>query len=192
MPSIPVLLVAGMFVSCGSNDLKSVNMVTTPADTAGETSFEVEMVYTDSGLVKARMKSPEIRRYASNETVLFSPRGINVTFYDSAMNEDAYMSAMEGKFFEKQRKVELRNDVVVTNSGGEKLNTEFLVWIQDSGFYTDKYVKITKEKVILHGYGMTADEHFTNYTILDPHGSLPVPKEASGGQDTTALDPPAQ
>ena len=170
-------MVAGIFVSCGSNDLETVNSLTLPSDTAGEVSYNVEMTYTDSGLVKANMKAAEIQRFASEETVLYAPKGVQVTFYDSMMREDAYLEAQRGKFFDRQRRVELRDNVIVTNSGGERLNTEFLVWIQDSGFSTNKYVKITKEKTILHGMGMIANENFTDYAILKPWGSLPLPEE---------------
>jgi LPS export ABC transporter protein LptC len=174
---IPVIAMAGMFFSCSSNDLKDIEAVSTNEDSPNDVSFNVEMTYTDSGKIKAKLESDEIQRFVGAETVLICPRGIHVTFYDSAMREESHMYAMKGKFFEGKRRVELRDSVVVQNDGGAQLNTEYLVWVQDSGFYTDKYVKITKDKTILYGHGLTANENFTEYTILKPSGQLEVATE---------------
>ncbi len=177
--SIPAFILVGMLFSCSGNDLKDVETVNATDDTPLEVSYDVEISYTDSGMLKARLVSPEVQRFADEETVHYSPNGIDVMFYDSAMNEDSHMHAQRGKFFENQRRVELRDSVVVTSQGGEMLETEFLVWVQDSGFYTDKYVKITKEKTILHGQGLTANEHFTKYKITKPFGEITINKGAT-------------
>lgn len=170
LKSIPALLVAGMLFSCGANDLDEVNRVTAADNSAIEISKDVEMVYTDSGLVRARLNSPEVQRFAGEEEQLYAPKGVNVSFFDSIGRENSHLYAQRGTFYEKERYVELEDSVVVTNSAGERLNTEFLVWVQDSGFYTDKFVKITREKTIIYGDGLEADEGFSKYTIKKPRG----------------------
>ena len=71
--------------------------------------------------------------------------------------------------------MEAKEDVVVTNIKGEKLNTEQLVWDQKSGKITsDVFVKITTEDQVLMGEGLIANEDFTNYRILKPRGTISI------------------
>ena len=68
-----------------------------------------------------------------------------------------------------------RNNVVVINEKGEKLNTEELVWDEEKELiYSNAFVKITTKDEIIMGTGMTANQNFTNYVIKNISGIIRV------------------
>ena len=74
--------------------------------------------------------------------------------------------------------MEVREDVVFTNTRGERLETELLIWSQDSDrVWTDRPVKIVRERDILYGEGLDANEDFSRYTIRKLTGTLYVDQE---------------
>ena len=71
--------------------------------------------------------------------------------------------------------IEVDEQVVFTNVRGEKLETEQLIWSQDSDrVWTSRPVKITRAQDIIYGQGLDANEDFTHYTIRNITGSLAV------------------
>jgi hypothetical protein len=56
--------------------------------------------------------------------------------------------------------------VIVINESGDKLETEVLNWSQEKDLiYTDRYVKITNEDQVIHGFGFESDSHLNNRKI---------------------------
>jgi lipopolysaccharide export system protein LptC len=74
--------------------------------------------------------------------------------------------------------MEVLDHVVFTNVRGERLETEKLVWEQDSArVHTDRPVKITRANDILYGQGLDASEDFSRYTIRRVTGSLVLDRD---------------
>ena len=62
------------------------------------------------------------------------------------------------------------------NKEGEKLNTEYLVWSNDSDrVHTNRPVRIESKSGTLEGNGLEADSKFENYRILNPIGAFELP-----------------
>jgi len=60
----------------------------------------------------------------------------------------------------------VEQDVVFVNKRGERLETERLVWDQDSDrIWTDRPVRIRRGRDIIHGEGLDANEDFSRYRI---------------------------
>jgi hypothetical protein len=71
-----------------------------------------------------------------------------------------------------------RNDVVVINKKGEKLNTEELIWDeQREQIYSNAFVKITTDDEIIMGNGLESNQTFTDYTVKHITGSIKVKTE---------------
>ena len=69
--------------------------------------------------------------------------------------------------------MEVRDHVMFTNVRGERLETELLIWSQDSDrVWTDQPVKIVRAQDILYGKGLDANEDFSRYTIRHLTGTL--------------------
>ncbi len=179
--SIPVTL-AGMLFSC-KNDIKEIEALTGESNIAVQTTFNAQFDYTEKGILKNRLNAARLDRYDGEDSRIEVTGGFVVFIYDSLGNQEAELSANNGIFIEEQRVMEAREDVVLKNMKGEQLNTEELIWYQDSAkIVTTKYVKITRQDGVLFGKGLETDERFSRYTIKEITGDFYL-KEDSLNQE---------
>ncbi|MFH0864682.1 MAG: LPS export ABC transporter periplasmic protein LptC [Bacteroidota bacterium] len=169
----PAVVMCFLF-SC-ENDIKTINTVGNKDYLPVETATDVETIYSDSGQIVVIVKAPQLDRYEGEKTYVEMPKGVNVFFYDSAMNVRSKLTAKYAISYEKEKIMEARNDVVVVNEKQEQLNTEHLVWDQKKAiFYSDKFVKINTGEMIIWGDGMNSDERFDKWKILKVKGSITI------------------
>jgi len=138
---------------------------------------EVTIAESESGRIKYNLTAPLLKRYETKQgaTIKF-PSGFRVVFYDSLQPDKirTEITADYGINNESKKIMEARSNVVVVNHlKGEKLNTELLIWDQNTKkVYSEKFVTITTPDKILYGEGMEADEKFERWTIKKPRGEM--------------------
>lgn len=143
------------------------------ADTLSETGTGIEILYTQMGEPKARIIAPELTRILNQEGITEFKKGMKIFFYGTQGHIESSMSANYGKAFEQKEEVLARDNVVIINLKGEKLETEELLWKRkEKKIYSDKFVKITTADQIIVGNGLEADEDFTNYLIKEVKGTI--------------------
>ncbi|MEO8760980.1 MAG: LPS export ABC transporter periplasmic protein LptC [Bacteroidia bacterium] len=162
------------FSSC-QNDVKEIEQATQKeAIFPTERGKKVEILYTDSGQVKVRLTAPILNDYTYNvkERYTEMPKGLYIEFYNDSNQIKTTLKANYGIKYEQSKKVEVKYNVVVTNSSGEILNTEQLFWDETTQkIYTKEFVKITTKKEVLKGNGLTANQDFTEWEIGNPVGT---------------------
>jgi len=145
------------------------------ADNLTETGTDVEILYTDKGNPKAKIITPELTRILSEEGITEFKKGLKIFFYDAREHIESSMTANYGKAFEKNEELFAKDNVVIINVKGEKMETEELVWKRkEKKIYSDKFVKITTADEIIYGNGMEANEDFSDYVIKDVKGIIKV------------------
>jgi len=140
----------------------------------------VEILYTDSGLVRVRITAPVMNHFTINvpEPYTEMPKGIYVEFYNDSSKIKTTLKADYGIRYEKNKRTEVKKNVVVVNVAGEVLNTDRLNWDEAlRKIYTDAFVQITTKKEVLKGTGMEANEDFTEYEIRNISGTATAPGE---------------
>lgn len=143
-------------------------------------SYNFEMIYSDSGIVKAKMEAPKRDNYEGDNPYIEMPIGIKVVFYDSVKKPETTLTAKYGIRRENEGTMEARNNVVVVNSKGEQLNTEQLIWDERSEkLYSDVFVKITTKDEIIFGQGFESNQNFTKYRINKITGTIKVKDQAA-------------
>lgn len=81
--------------------------------------------------------------------------------------------------------MEVKNDVVVVNEKGERLNTEHLIWDEKTRrIYTDVFVKITTPDKVFYGDGLDADDSFMKWVIKKPRGTFYVNTDETESDNT--------
>lgn len=164
------------------NDIAEVNYIT--ADNEKRLPIEsgknVEMLYSDSAVVRAKLKAPQVDRYIGKTNYMLLPKGMLIVFYDEHKQEETRLTAEYGIGFDNgsgMNKMEAKRNVVVINKKGEKLNTEHLIWdAATQKIYTNEFVKITTKEETLMGDGLVANQDFSEYEILHPHGNILIDK----------------
>lgn len=168
------LLLLVLLASCTKFSNKELRSRGRDTVQAKEVAEQVDISYTDSGKLKAKLHTPVmVGIKQSAEPYVEMPRGVKGEFFDDSGGIESFLSSEYAISYTKAKKVLLRRNVEVMNVKGEKLNTEELHWDQRSGkIFTDKFVKITTADQIIMGDGMTANQTFTHWVINKVRGTI--------------------
>lgn len=150
-----------------------------------------ETTYSDSGMVRFFLKTPELKRY-DNEGATFVefPQGILLVKYNAEMEMVSSISARYAKQFEKEKRWEVRNEVVAINSLGDTLKTEHLIWDErEKRIYNEEYVQIIRPDQTITGVGFESDASLENWRIKNVRGELFVRLNREGNVSADSLAP---
>jgi LPS export ABC transporter protein LptC len=143
----------------------------------------VRTLFSDSAKLKFQLTAPLEQRFENNDLVY--PKGMVVTFYsaDGKKNVVNTLKANYGKMDNAKNLIIMRSDVRVVNVPQEqRLNTEELFYDRTKQLiYTDSamFVKVTTPTENLEGYGLTANQSFSRYSIKKPVGQFAAPQAAA-------------
>ena len=167
--------------SC-ENDMKEVNEITKKKESLpGEVAKQLDIIYTDSGHVKMHMTAPLMKHYTINVKDPYQefPEGVFIEFFTAKGEIKSTLKSKYAIRYDQTKMMEAKKDVVVVNEFGEKLNTNDLIWNENTRkIKAVGHVMVTTRKETLHGQGLNANEDFSEWEILKIHGKL-------DGADTT-------
>lgn len=179
MKSIIVLLGAIMLLAC-KNDIKEVNALAEREKRPDMTGENLELVYSDSARIKYRVLAPEyIKVNREKEKYEEFPKGIHVLSYDPTGKMIGSIKAKYAKKLEDEMLWEARNEVVIINAEGKKLETELLYWdMKKELIYSDRYVKLSADGQIIEGNnGFHSDQNLNHPVFENISGSIEVEKQ---------------
>ncbi len=171
---LSILLLLLSITSC-VNDLKKVKAIAFKDHFPTESLIDAVVYYSDSAIVKVKLKAPKMDHFAGENPYIERPEGIDLTFFDGNGEAVSHLTANYAISYEKKGTMEAKGNVVLINEVGEKLNTEYLIWNQkEAKIFSDKFVKITTEDEIIMGEGFESNESFTNFKINHIKGTILV------------------
>lgn len=146
----------------------------TEENTNVEVGKEIEILYSDSAVVRVKITAPTLLNVNDRDQPRQEfPDGIRVDFFDANLQIKSTLTARQAIRLNEKGKVTARDSVVLTTVNHEKLETEELVWDEKTEqVTTDKFVKITKPDEVIYGYGLTANQDFTYWKITVPKGQI--------------------
>lgn len=166
--------------------MNSINKFATKQKVPTETGKDVEIIYSDSGEIKVKLKSPLIERYHTDSAYVVFPKGVWVEFYGEDRRVKTKLTADYGIKYENLGKMEAKKNVVLVNEKGERLNTEHLIWDERQQLiYTETFVKITTSEQVIYGDGLESNQDFSKYKIKNIKGFFTVNEENKTDDGTT-------
>ncbi|MES2679506.1 MAG: LPS export ABC transporter periplasmic protein LptC [Bacteroidota bacterium] len=165
-----------IFTSC-TNDLKDVMSLPNNKKSPSQVGDSVTMLYTDSARLKIMLKANRMLMFSKNvkEPLTILPKGVFVTFFDEDEKVSSTLRANYGIRYDLSKRMEAKYAVEVVNKTGEKLETERLIWDENSKrIYTDAFVKITTATEVIRGKGMESNQDFTKYQIKQVTGTIQI------------------
>lgn len=161
------------FLAC-ENDMAEIKRVINEEEVAIERAKDVEMLYSDSAVVKVRIKASEmINILDKKEPRREFQKGLNVDVFNERQQIISRLSAKYAIQYEKQDKVILRDSVRVKTENKEELKTEELIWNEkEERVYCEKetFVTMSTPKETIQGYGFDSNLEFTKWKILNVTG----------------------
>jgi LPS export ABC transporter protein LptC len=179
-------LLVGFFSSCDKNEIAKIKQVTAHQDLPAESSTNVEILFSDSAKLTLRLIAQKLDRYNGEKPYMEFHEGVKLVFYNSLQEPESQIECNYAINYINEKVMEAKDDVVVINKAGEKLNTEHLIWDQEKKIiHTDEFVRITTADETLTGTGLEASEDFSKYKILNLAGELTIEEpESTETKDT--------
>lgn len=168
--AVAVLL---LFAACDTAQ-KREHQVFTSDDTAVEVGQEVEILYSDSALVRVRVTAPVLHNYTERENPRQEfPSGLKVEFLAPNLTVKSTLTAKTATRFNEKGLIVARDSVVLNTVQQERLETEELTWDERKALVsTEKFVKITKPGEVIYGFGLEANQDFSYWKIKVPKGRI--------------------
>ena len=159
---------------CG-NDLQTINAITHSYSAPVMSAKNIEVIFSDSGKIQARVTGILMNRYTTPESYMEFPHGFKINIFDSALRTSTTITANYGIRKEFSRIMEAKGNVIVRN----EIKKQQLTWNENRRMiFTSEPVKITTLDKIVFGKGLRSTESFSDYTILQVYGQMMVKKDS--------------
>lgn len=168
-----------LLAACHS-DIEKIKIVTQDDSYPTEKGVNIEMTYTDSGIIKARVFSPLIERYEKEKPYTEMKKGLTCYFYNtSTRRAESMLRARYAIRYQLEKRTEAKDSVMMVNTKGDTLTTEQLIWDEEKHrIYTDKFFTLRKPDEILYGDGFESNEDFSSYKIFKLRGTIKLDDHA--------------
>ena len=173
-----LLLITATLFSC-ENKTSDIEDLLSKMEIGKERAEEVEILYSDSAIVRARVVAPvmimDLDRTSENQEF---PEGVIVDFFDDYQQVSSSLSGLYAISYIRKGQVVVRDSVVWESVNGEKLETQELIWDEKAEkIYSDKFVVISRPSEIIYGHGFEAGQDFNNARIKAVEGRITLDKE---------------
>ncbi len=170
------LLVLGLPFTACEDPNKETRQVITQDDVAMEVAKDVEILYSDSAVVRVRVTGALLHNFSDRENARQEfPAGIRIDFLEPDLSVRSTLTAKKAVRQQEKGLITARDSVVFVTVKAEKLETEELIWDEKMGkVRTDKFVKVTKPGEVIYGFGLEAEQDFSYWKILVPKGRIKV------------------
>ncbi|MCE2822318.1 MAG: LPS export ABC transporter periplasmic protein LptC [Bacteroidota bacterium] len=164
-----VYLISG----CGEEHAET-RQVFTQDDVAVELAKDVEILYSDSAVVRVRVSGATMLNFTSLETPKQEfPDGIRFEFLLPDGSVRSTLTAHHAIRQQDKGTIVARDSVVMNTVKQERLETEELIWDEKAGkIRTDKFVKVSQPGEVVYGFGLEAEQDFSYWKILVPKGKI--------------------
>ena len=122
---------------------------------------ELHLIYSDSARIEAELIAP-INIHFTNQKFPYSefPEGLDATLYGN-QGEMTFVRSDYGIYYPKTKIIDLKGNVVISDTSGTRLNTSQLYW--DAGqewLFTEKNFTFTNESYDIEAVRLDANRSF--------------------------------
>ncbi len=162
-----------LFFSC-ANKIEKIKELSASEKLPGMEAEGYEMIYSDSTIVRFKMKTPKLIYYQQEKDPFTEfPDGIEIEKFDSNMKIVSRITSDYALYYENEKKWIAKNNVVAVNVEGDSLKTEELIWEDSKAkIYSEQFVKIIRKDQIITGIGFESNQDMTDWEIKKVKGTL--------------------
>jgi LPS export ABC transporter protein LptC len=177
--SFSLFVVLGVYL-CTScvNDPEDVARLQARFDDKVEVAEGVEILYSDSAKLRVLVRAPiMLNHLQSTDQRQEFPDGLHVTFLDEREDTSSTLIANWGVYRRRTNQFTVRDSVVWESVDQQRLQTEELNWDEKTEeIFTNKFVILEQPGYLITGYGLKANQDFSNARVLQVDGKIPVSK----------------
>ena len=134
-------------------------------------SWEVNIILTDQGMIRAKIRSGHLEKYNEKEFIMLDS-SVAVDFFDSDEKHTSILTSNKAEVDQSSNDMKAIGNVVAVSDSGISLYSNTLVWdSKNEKLRTkDKIMITTLEKDTLYGIGFESDSDLENWKIINPSG----------------------
>tara|TARA_X000001036_G_scaffold124866_2_gene118366 strand:- start:990 stop:1490 length:501 start_codon:yes stop_codon:yes gene_type:complete len=134
-------------------------------------SWEVSIILTDQGMIRAKIRSGHLEKYNEKEFIMLDS-SVTVDFFDSDEKHTSILTSNKAEVDQSSNDMKAIGNVVAVSDSGISLYSNTLVWdSKNEKLRTkDKIMITTLEKDTLYGIGFESDSDLENWKIINPSG----------------------
>ncbi len=156
-----VVLIMLLTCACGRDES---NAPALPVDVPDQIIENSTITFSQEGIRSATIFAEYVAVYERLD--LKKAKKVHIDFYDKEGSHTSVLVADSGVIQERKQKIEALGNVVVISDEGIKLETQSLKWDPESAkIVTDDFVTITKDRDVITGYGLEADQELKHFVI---------------------------
>jgi len=163
-----------LFAACNSENRNS-QLLEFEGKYPDESAENMTITVSDSGKTVFIVKTPMLNRYNSpDSTYLDCPKGIVIHSFNDYGRKQAVITANYACQVNNNLYKATDNVIIYDLISGDSVITDEVIWDQRKrSIYSTKTVKqVKRDGSVNYGDGFNADERFTRYTIIHPHGEM--------------------
>jgi LPS export ABC transporter protein LptC len=165
-----ILLICVSFYSC-EDKLEPPKSDVASANIPDQESWNSTVVFSDSANVKAILKAGYIAYFSKQGYTLIDSSAV-VDFYKNG-EKVSTLTGRRGKYYDKNKDIEIFDSVKVVNNEGSTLETDKLYWTNETQrVSSEEFVKIKTPSEEIQGIGFESDQNLKNYTIYKVTGTF--------------------
>jgi len=164
-------------VSCSRSSKQYTDAVTNRDSVPGLTTFDIETLISDSGVVRYRILADRWDVYDQLHPSKWAfEEGVYLEKFTDSLTINATVRADTAYYYDESKLWELYGRVHIENLEGEIFDTDTLFWNQDTErVWSEAYIRIEKANgTVVTGYGFTSNQQFTDYRIRRTQGIFPI------------------
>jgi LPS export ABC transporter protein LptC len=177
---LQIFLMTLVFCACENNEKQIPNL--RDKRTGLDEGHQIVVYMSEGAKLKGKLTSPLMYSFVGDSSYHEFPKTLHVDFYNDSFQIESKLDAKYGKYREWEKKVFLKDSVVVINIlKGDTLRCDELWWNQNTQkLYTDKPARYTgKDGFVNYGRnGLEAKQDLSDLVFYNNAGTLPVPKDS--------------
>lgn len=163
-----------LFAACNSSGSKT-QLLEYEGKYPDESAENMIITVSDSGRTNFIVNAPMLNRYSSEDTAYMDcPKGIFITSFNDFGRKQAIITAKYACQINNNLFKATDSVIIYDLINGDSVITDEVIWDQRRRtIYSTKPVRQVKsDGSVNYGDGFNADERFTRYTIIHPHGEM--------------------
>jgi len=162
-----------LFAACKSSGNKT-ELLEYEGKYPDESAENMTITVSDSGRTSFIVNTPMLNRYNGDTSYVDCPKGITIISFNDFGRKQAIITASYACQINNNLFKATDNVVIHDLESGDSVITDEVIWDQRRRIiYSTKSVKQIKgDGSVNYGDGFDADERFTRYTIIHPHGEM--------------------
>jgi hypothetical protein len=176
---LTLLATGALWLTACENDLNNIKKIANmTSGLAVDTPRGVDIIYSDSAVVKGKMITPLLIKYSTDKPYDVMPEGVKVISFDKFGKEDGNIIADSAVQLENENITKFYKNVVVTTADGSIFKSDEIIWDQPKKkFHSGKPWELRRPNGdIFNGVGFESDDKLEHATWGSGIGEAEVPQ----------------